>query len=89
MLPFFPIDILSVIFTAVALPSFTHRLSIKSFVTNNRKTCPSFLMDLQGTHKCCESSDIYLIYLILLSYLQSIRPLYGLFLEIIKDHGSL
>jgi hypothetical protein len=113
-------DILTVMFTAVALPSFIQRSSItKKFqlriysdiqqqltilrnvtkpsyipvvtalVTHNRQTCPSLLMNLQGDHKCCELSAIYLIDLILFSHLQLIRPLYGLFLEIIKAHCSL
>ena len=48
---------------------------VKSLVTNNRQTCPSVLMDLQGTHNCCELSVIYLIYCILFSHLQLISPL--------------
>jgi len=120
MLHIISTDILPVIFTADALPSFIHRLSItqnyqlrsyndiqqqvtilinvtkhsyiplvKPRMTNNRQTCPPVLSDLRGTRKSRESSVIYLIYLILLSHLQLIRPLCELFLEIMKAQGSL
>ena len=54
--------------------------------TNNTQTSPSVSRDLQGTRKYSESSVIYLIYLILLSHLQLIRPLYEQFLEIMIAH---
>jgi hypothetical protein len=62
---------------------------VKTFATNGRKSCPSVLSDLRGTHKSRELSVMNLIDFILLSHLQLIRPLYELFLEIIKAHGSL
>jgi hypothetical protein len=46
-------------------------------------------MDLQGTNKSFELSAIYLIDFILFSHLQLIRPLYELFLEIIKADRPL
>jgi hypothetical protein len=59
---------------------------VKTFMTNNRQTCPPVLSDWRGTHKSRELTVIYLIDFILLSHLQLIRPLYELFLEIIKAH---
>jgi hypothetical protein len=53
-------------------------------MTNKRQTCSSVLSDLRGTHESRELSVTYLLYLILLSHLQFIRPLYELFLEIIN-----
>jgi len=61
---------------------------VKALVSNNRQTCPSVFGDLRGTQRR-ELSVIYLIDFILLSHLQLIRPLYGLFLEIIKAHATL
>ena len=60
---------------------------VKALMSNNRQTCPSVLGDLRGTLRR-ELSVIYLIDFILLSHLQLIRPLYELFLEIIKAHGT-
>jgi hypothetical protein len=57
---------------------------VKTLMTNNRQTCPSVFSDLRGTHKRRDLSVMYLIVFILLSHLQLIRPLYELFLEIIK-----
>jgi len=62
---------------------------VKSFVTNKRQTSPTLLSDLLGTKKSRELSVMYLIDFILLSHLELIRPMYGLFLEIIKAHGTL
>ena len=61
---------------------------VKALMSNNRQTCRSVLGDLRGTQRH-EISVIYLIDFILLSHLQLIRPLYELFLEIIKAHGTL
>ena len=58
---------------------------VKSLMTNNRQTWASLLCHLWWNHKSREISVTYLIYLILLPHLQLIRPLYELFLEIIKD----
>ena len=62
---------------------------VKALVTNNRQICPPVLRDLRGTHKSREFSVMYLIGFNLLSHLELISPLYELFLEIIKAHGSL
>jgi hypothetical protein len=53
-------------------------------VTIQRNVETFVLRDLRGTHKSRELYVMYLIDFILLSYLQLIRPLYELFLEIIK-----
>ena len=53
-------------------------------MTNNRQTCPFVLRDLRGTHNSRELSVMYLIDFILLSHLQLIKPLYELFLVIMK-----
>jgi len=60
---------------------------VTTFVTNNIQT--SVLRDLRGTHKSREFSVMYVIDFNVLSHLQLLRPLYELFLEIIKAHGSL
>ena len=60
---------------------------LKALMSNSRQTCPSVLGDLRGTHRP-EMCVIYLIDFILLSHLQFIRPLYELFLEIIKARGT-
>jgi hypothetical protein len=62
---------------------------VKTFATNNTQLCPSVLSDWRGSYKSSELFVIYLIDFILLSHLQLIRPLYELFLEIIKAHWSL
>ena len=59
---------------------------VKALMSNNRQTCPCVLGDLRGTQRR-ELSVIYQIDFILLSYLQLIRPLYELFLEIINAVG--
>jgi len=56
-------------------------------MSNNRQTCPSVLGDLRGTQRR-ELSVIYLIEFILLSHLQLISPLYELFLDSTKAHGT-
>ena len=58
-------------------------------MTNNKQTNPPVLCDLRGTHKSRELSLMHLTYIILLSHLQLMSPLYELFLEIIKAHVSL
>jgi len=60
---------------------------VKALMSNNIQTCPYVLADLRGMQSR-ELSVIYVIEFILLSHLQLIRPLYELFLEIIKAHGS-
>ena len=56
---------------------------------NNKQTNRTVLSDLRGTHRSRELSVMYLTYIILLSHLQLMSPLYELFLEIIKAHVSL
>jgi hypothetical protein len=60
---------------------------VKALMSNNRQTRPSVLGDLRGTQRR-ELCVIYLIDFNLLSHLQLIRPLYELFLESIKAHGT-
>ena len=67
----------------------SHISVVKALMTNNTQLRPSALRDLRGTHKSREFSVMYVIDFNVLSHLQLLRPLYELFLEIIKAHGSL
>ena len=60
---------------------------VEALMSNDRQTCPSVLGDLRGTQSR-EISVIYLIDFILFSHLQLIKPLYELYLEIMKAHGT-
>ena len=61
---------------------------IKAVMSNNTQTWPCVLGELWGTESR-ELCVIYVIEFILLSHLQLISPMYELFLEITKAHGTM